>query len=61
VIATFGGDGTYTNTYGQSHTAIYLGQSDEGIFVEDQLASAGGRNPLDTLDTSNSCDSGSKF
>jgi hypothetical protein len=25
VIATFGSDGTYTNTYGQSHTAIYLG------------------------------------
>src|SRR5271166_1663911 len=32
VIATFGSDGTYTNTYGQSHTAIYLGQDSSGIF-----------------------------
>ena len=36
VIATFGSDGTYTNTYGQSHTAIYLGQDSNGIYVEDQ-------------------------
>ena len=36
VIATFGSDGTYTNTYGQSHTAIYLGQDSSGIYVEDQ-------------------------
>ena len=37
VIATFGSDGTYTNTYGQSHTAIYLGQDNSnGIYVEDQ-------------------------
>lgn len=36
VIATFGDDGTYTNTPGQSHTAIYLGQNDQGIQVMDQ-------------------------
>jgi hypothetical protein len=36
VIATFGEDGTYTNTPGQSHTAIYLGQNDQGIQVMDQ-------------------------
>jgi hypothetical protein len=36
VIATFGEDGTYTNTTGQSHTAIYLGQNDQGIQVMDQ-------------------------
>ena len=36
VIATFGSDGTYPNTYGQSHTAIYLGQDSSGIYVEDQ-------------------------
>ena len=42
VIATFGSDGTYTNTYGQSHTAIYLGQDSSGIYVEDQwLGQAG--------------------
>jgi hypothetical protein len=35
-IATFGSDGTYTNTHGQSHAAIYLGQDQTGIYVEDQ-------------------------
>ena len=33
VIATFGSDGTYTNTYGQSHTAIYLGQRQLQAFM----------------------------
>ena len=33
VIATFGSDGTYTNTYGQSHTAIYLGQDSSKAFM----------------------------
>ena len=37
VIATFGENGTYTNTYGQSHAAIYLGQNDQGIQVMDQF------------------------
>jgi hypothetical protein len=61
VIATFGGDGTYTNTYGQSHTAIYLGQSDQGIFVEDQwLGQAAGTRWIPWT-TSNSYESGSKF
>ena len=36
VIATFGADATYTNTYGPSHAAIYLGQNSTGIQVEDQ-------------------------
>ena len=61
VIATFGSDGTYTNTYGQSHTAIYLGQSDQGIFVEDQwLGQAAGTRWIPWT-TSNSYESGSKF
>ena len=37
VIATFGANGTYTNsTDGSSHAAIYLGQNAQGIQVEDQ-------------------------
>ncbi len=61
VIATFGSDGTYTNTYGQSHTAIYLGQGDQGIFVEDQwLGQAAGTRWIPWT-TSNSYESGSKF
>ena len=37
VIATFGSNGTYTNsTDGSSHAAIYLGQNAQGIQVEDQ-------------------------
>ena len=36
-IATFGPNGTYTNsTDGSSHAAIYLGQNAQGIQVEDQ-------------------------
>lgn len=36
-IATFGPNGTYTNsTDGSSHAAIYLGQNSEGIQVQDQ-------------------------
>lgn len=39
VIATFGANGTYTNSLdGSSHAAIYLGQNSEGIQVEDQWA-----------------------
>src|SRR5271165_5574602 len=61
VIATFGSDGTYTNTYGQSHTAIYLGQSDQGIYVEDRwLGQAAGTRWIPWT-TSNSYESGSKF
>lgn len=37
VIATFGANGTYTNSMdGSSHAAIYLGQNAQGIQVEDQ-------------------------
>lgn len=37
VIATFGPNGTYTNSLdGSSHAAIYLGQNAQGIQVEDQ-------------------------
>lgn len=37
VIATFGANGTYTNsTDGSSHAAVYLGQNAQGIQVEDQ-------------------------
>jgi len=61
VIATFGSDGTYTNTVGQSHAAIYLGQDSTGIFVEDQWAnSPAGTRHIDWT-TSNSYESGSKF
>lgn len=36
-IATFGSNGTYTNSLdGSSHAAIYLGQNAEGIQVQDQ-------------------------
>ena len=36
-IATFGPNGTYTNSMdGSSHAAIYLGQNSEGIQVQDQ-------------------------
>lgn len=39
VIATFGPDGTYTNSLdGSSHAAIYLGQDATGIQVIDQWA-----------------------
>jgi len=35
-IATFNSNGDYTNTYGSSHAAIYLGQDANGIQVLDQ-------------------------
>lgn len=39
VIATFGPNGTYTNSLdGSAHAAIYLGQNSEGIQVQDQWA-----------------------
>jgi len=42
VIGTFNGDGRYTNTPGQSHVAIYMGQRDDGaIRVIDQWAGSG--------------------
>ncbi len=38
-IATFGSNGTYTNSLdGSSHAAIYLGQNASGIQVQDQWA-----------------------
>ena len=61
VIATFGSDGTYTNTYGQSHTAIYLGQSDQGIYVEDQWLGHAASTRVIPWTTDNSYESGSKF
>ena len=61
VIATFGSDGTYTNTYGQSHTAIYLGQDNSGIYVEDQWLDQVAQTRLIPWTTDNSYKSGSKF
>jgi hypothetical protein len=61
VIATFGSDGTYTNTYGQSHAAIYLGQDDTGIYVEDQWLGHAASTRVIPWTTSNSFESGSKF
>ena len=61
VIATFGSDGTYTNTYGQSHAAIYLGQDATGIQVEDQWLNHAATQRTIPWTTSNSYESGSKF
>ena len=61
VIATFGSDGTYTNTPGQSHTAIYLGQNDQGIQVLDQWAGTAAHYRTIPWTTSNSYESGSQF
>jgi hypothetical protein len=60
-IATFGSDGTYTNTYGQSHPAIYLGQDQTGIYVEDQWLGHAASTRVIRWTTSNSHESGSKF
>lgn len=60
-IATFGSDGTYTNTYGQSHAAIYLGQDQTGIYVEDQWLGHAASTLVIPWTTSNSYESGSKF
>jgi len=61
VIATFGTDGTYTNTYGQSHAAIYLSQDSTGIWVQDQWL--GQPDHVRHIDwtTSNAYESGSQF
>jgi hypothetical protein len=61
VIATFGEDGTYTNTPGQSHTAIYLGQDDRGIQVMDQWVGQPAHVRWINWTTDNSYESGSKF
>jgi hypothetical protein len=61
VIATFGDDGSYTNTYGQSHAAIYLGQSSAGIQVEDQWLGQPAQIRTIPWTTQNSYESGSKF
>jgi hypothetical protein len=61
VIATFGSDGSYTNTPGQSHTAIYLGQNDQGIQVLDQWAGQPATYRTIAWTTSNAYESGSKF
>ena len=60
-IATFGSDGTYTNTYGQSHAAIYLGQDQTGIYVEDQWLGHAASTRVIPWTTSNSYELGSKF
>jgi hypothetical protein len=51
----------YTNTYGQSHTAIYLGQDNSGIYVEDQWLDQVAHTRLIPWTTDNSYESGSKF
>lgn len=61
VIATFGENGTYTNTPGQSHTAIYLGQDDRGIQVVDQWVGQPAHVRWINWSTNNSYESGSKF
>ncbi len=61
VIATFGSDGSYTNTYGQSHTAIYLGQDSSGIYVEDQWLGHAASTRVIPWTTDNSYESGSQF
>src|SRR5271166_3419660 len=61
VIATFGSDGTYTNTYGQSHTAIYLGQDSNGIYVEDQWLGQAAQVRQIAWTTRNTYESGSQF
>ncbi len=60
-IATFGSDGTYTNTYGQSHAAIYLGQDQTGIYVEDQWLGHAASTRVIPWTTSNTYESGSQF
>jgi len=61
VIATFGSDGTYTNTVGQSHAAIYLGQDSTGIIVEDQWSGQVATQRHINWTTTNSYESGSRF
>jgi hypothetical protein len=61
VIATFGSDGTYTNTYGQSHAAIYLGQDATGIMVEDQWLNQPAVVRHINWTTTNTYESGSQF
>lgn len=61
VIATFGADGTYTNTPGQSHTAIYLGQDDRGIQVMDQWVGQPAHVRWINWTTGNAYESGSQF
>jgi hypothetical protein len=61
VIATFGDNGTYTNTVGQSHAAVYLGQDSSGIIVEDQWAGQAASVRHINWSTSNSYESGSQF
>ena len=62
VIATFGSDGTYTNTYGQSHTAIYLGQDSDPAFMS-RISGLGHAASTRVIPwtTDNSYESGSKF
>lgn len=61
VIATFGDNGTYTNTPGQSHTAIYLGQDDRGIQVMDQWVGQPAHVRWINWSTNNTYESGSRF
>ncbi|WP_091686121.1 BPSL0067 family protein [Methylocapsa palsarum] len=61
VIATFGSDGNYANTPGQSHAAIYLGQNSNGIVVEDQWLNQAVHVRTIPWTTDNSYESGSKF
>lgn len=61
VIATFGENGTYTNTYGRSHAAIYLGQNDQGIQVMDQWLNQPATVRTIGWTTRNPYESGSRF
>lgn len=61
VIATFGDDGTYTNTPGQSHTAIYLRQDADGIWVEDQWQGQAAHVRHIDWTTTNAYEEGSKY
>lgn len=61
VIATFGSDGTYMNTSGQSHAAIYLGQNATGIQVEDQWSGQPAQVRTIPWTTANTYKSGSQF
>lgn len=62
-IATFGPNGTYTNsTDGSSHAAIYLGQNAQGIQVEDQwLGHAASVRTIAWSSTSGAANRGSAF
>ena len=62
-IATFDGSGQYANaTDGSSHAAIYLGQSAQGIQVEDQwLGHPASTRTIPWNSTTGAANTGSQF